>query len=153
MSFKIEQNSVLLKYNDIWNKTKKILNMKFYSTPIYDQKYIRIKVKNGVVNTIFWNDGTPNENVHYTFIAPISIDSVMRMDKKNYLQVYLKDMIRFWWFQCWIIALILIWLRFSMQKIFYWSNFPLTQEIFLVVYILRKGGRNLRSIFFISTDF
>ena len=45
MSFKIEQNSVLLKYNDIWNKTKKILNMKFYSTPIYDQKYIRIKVK------------------------------------------------------------------------------------------------------------
>ena len=95
MSFKIEQNSVLLKYNYIWNKTKKILNMKFYSTPIYDQKYIRIKVKNGVVNTIFWNDGTPNENVHYTFIAPISIDSVMRMDKKNYPQVYLKDMIRF----------------------------------------------------------
>ena len=69
--------------------------MKFYSTPIYDQKYIRIKVKNGVVNTIFWNDGTPNENVHYTFIAPIRIDSVMRMDKKNYPQVYLKDMIRF----------------------------------------------------------
>ena len=45
MYFKIEQNSVLLKYNDIWNKTKKILSMKFYSTPIYDQKYIRIKVK------------------------------------------------------------------------------------------------------------
>ena len=28
--------------------------------------------------------------MHYTYIACITIDSVMRMDKKNYLQVYLE---------------------------------------------------------------
>ena len=29
--------------------------------------------------------------MHYTCIACITIDSVMRMDKKNYLQVYLDE--------------------------------------------------------------
>ena len=33
----------------------------------------------------------PNENVHYTCIAWIKIDSVMKIDKKNNLQVYLED--------------------------------------------------------------
>ena len=32
----------------------------------------------------------PKENMHYTYIASITIDSVMRMDKKHYLQVYLE---------------------------------------------------------------
>ena len=32
----------------------------------------------------------PKENKHYTCIACITIDSVMRMDKKNYPQVYLE---------------------------------------------------------------
>ena len=33
----------------------------------------------------------PKENKHYTCIACITIDSVMRMDKKNYPQVYLEE--------------------------------------------------------------
>ena len=33
----------------------------------------------------------PKENEHYTCIACITIDSVMRMEKKNYLQVYLEE--------------------------------------------------------------
>ena len=32
----------------------------------------------------------PKENMHYTYIACITIDSVMRMDKKSHLQVYLE---------------------------------------------------------------
>ena len=36
MSFKIEDESVYLKYIEIWNKIKKSLNSKFYSQPIYD---------------------------------------------------------------------------------------------------------------------
>ena len=31
------------------------------------------------------------ENKHYTCIAVITIDSVMRMDKKNYPEVYLEE--------------------------------------------------------------
>ena len=33
----------------------------------------------------------PKENIHYTCIACITIDSVMKMDKKNYPQVYLEE--------------------------------------------------------------
>ena len=62
--------------------------------PIYDEKYIKFKVKkfNGVVNTVFWNDIVLKEGVHYTCIACISIDSVIKKKKKkNYLQVYLDE--------------------------------------------------------------
>ena len=36
----------------IWNKIKKTLNMKFHSNPVYDEKYIKAKVReyNGVIN-------------------------------------------------------------------------------------------------------
>ena len=33
----------------------------------------------------------PKENMHYACIACITIDSVMRMEKKNYPQVYLEE--------------------------------------------------------------
>ena len=36
-------------------------------------------------------DKIPKENEHYTCIACITIDSVMRMEKKNYLQVYFEE--------------------------------------------------------------
>ena len=39
----------------------------------------------------FLGDEVPKENEHYTCIACITIDSVMRMGKKNYKQVYLEE--------------------------------------------------------------
>ena len=40
MSFKTEDGSVsFLKYNEIWSSIKKILNIIFYSHPIYNEKY------------------------------------------------------------------------------------------------------------------
>ena len=33
----------------------------------------------------------PKENEHYTCIACITVDSVMRMEKENYPQVYLEE--------------------------------------------------------------
>ena len=33
----------------------------------------------------------PKENMHYTCIACISINSVIKMEKKNYPQVYLEE--------------------------------------------------------------
>ena len=62
--------------------------------PVYDEKYIKAKVRefNGVIKTNFLGDETPKKkNVHYTCIACITIDSVMRMEKKNYPQVYLEE--------------------------------------------------------------
>ena len=71
MSFMIEDDSVLVKYNEIWNKIKKTLNIKFHSIPVYDEKYIKAKVTefHGVVNIKFWGDIVPKEGVHHTCVA------------------------------------------------------------------------------------
>ena len=45
MSFLIKEDDVLDKNNEIWNKIKKILNIKFHSKPVYDEKYIKAKIR------------------------------------------------------------------------------------------------------------
>ena len=54
-------------------------------------KKAKVREFNGVIKTNFLGDEVPKENEHYTCIACITIDSVMRMEKKNYPQVYLKE--------------------------------------------------------------
>ena len=85
MSFVIKDDDVLDKYNEIWDKIKETLSIKFHSMPVYDEKYIKAKVRefNGVIKTNFLGDEIPKENVHYACIACITIDSVMRMKKKE----------------------------------------------------------------------
>ena len=70
MSFKIEDEDLYLKYSEIWNKMKKLLGIKFHSKPIYDDKYIKTKVKtfNSMINTLFSGDEIPKERNHYTCI-------------------------------------------------------------------------------------
>ena len=41
--------------------------------------------------TSFLGNSMSKENMHYTCIACITIDSAMRKDKKNYPQVYLEE--------------------------------------------------------------
>ena len=57
----IENDSLLVKYNEIWNKIKKTLNIKFHSIPVYNEKYVYIKTNvkqfNSVVNTILGGGG------------------------------------------------------------------------------------------------
>ena len=83
MSLKIEDDSLLVKYNKIRNKIKKILTIKFHSQPVYDEKQIKTKVKtfNGVGNIVFSNDKILKESIHHICLAAISIDSVMKIDK------------------------------------------------------------------------
>ena len=80
----IEGDSVLVKYNDSWNKIKKTLNIKLHSMPVYDEKYIKARVKefNGVVNTNCCCDKVPKEGVHHICIACINIDFVIKMEKR-----------------------------------------------------------------------
>ena len=93
MSFMVKDDNVLDKYNKIWSKIKEKLNIKFHSMPVYDETYIKAKVRefDGKIKTNFLGNEVPKENMHYTCIACITIDSVMRMDKKNYPQVYLEE--------------------------------------------------------------
>ena len=93
MSLVIKDDDVLDKCNEIWDKIKETLSIKFHSIPVYDEQYIKAKVRefNGVINTNFLSDEVPKENKHYTCIACITIDSVMRVENKNYPQVYLEE--------------------------------------------------------------
>ena len=45
----------------------------------------------GVIKTNFLGDEISKEIMHYTCIACITIDSVKRMEKKDYPQVYLEE--------------------------------------------------------------
>ena len=52
---------------------------------VCDEKYIKAKVRefNGVIKTNFLSDEIPKENVPYPCIASITIDSVVKMVKKE----------------------------------------------------------------------
>ena len=51
----------------------------------------KVREFDGVIKTNFLGNDIPKENMHYTCIACITIDSVMRIDKKNHPQVYLEE--------------------------------------------------------------
>ena len=48
---------------EIWNKIKKSLNARFHCQPIYDDKYIKTKVKtfSSMINTLFSGNEIPRE--------------------------------------------------------------------------------------------
>ena len=93
ISFMVKDEDVLGKYNETWDKIKNKLNIELHSKPVYEETYVKAKVRefNGVIKTNFLGGEMPKENMHYTCIACITIDSVMRMEKKNYPQIYLEE--------------------------------------------------------------
>ena len=93
MSFMVKNDNVLDEYNEIWDKIREKLDIKFHNMPVYDDKYIKAKVRefDGVIKTNFLGDKVLKEDKYYTCIACITIYSVMRMEKKNYPQVYLEE--------------------------------------------------------------
>ena len=44
-----------------------------------------------MIKTDFSDDKIPEGNTYYTWIACLTIDSVVRMEKKNYPEVYLEE--------------------------------------------------------------
>ena len=90
MSFLIKNSEVWEKYEEIWNVIKNKINIKFHSQPVYENKYLKTKVRefDGSIKTKFLGNNLLKENTSYTCIACITIDFVMKMCKKNYPQVY-----------------------------------------------------------------
>ena len=93
MSLLIKNSEVWEKYEDIWDVIKNKLNIKFLSEPFYESKYLKTKVRefDGSIKTNSLGNGLPKENTYYTCIACITLDSVLKMNKKNYPQVYLEE--------------------------------------------------------------
>ena len=89
----IKDDKVCKKYSKIWYVIKDKLGIKFHSKPVCEQKYLKAKLRefDGVIKTNFLGNDVPKENMHYTCIACITIDSVLTIDKKNNPQVYLEE--------------------------------------------------------------
>ena len=88
MSFKVDDNKLLKKYNRIWRIISNLLNIEFDSEPVYDEndKYIKTKIKmyEYRVNTNFQGKNVPKENASYNCLSLIVLDSVIKVSKKYY---------------------------------------------------------------------
>ena len=93
ISFLIKNSELWEKYEDIWDVIKNKLGIKFHNEPIYENKYLKAKVRefNGNIKTNFLGNNAPKENTYFTCIACITVDSVLKINKKNYPQVHLKE--------------------------------------------------------------
>ena len=63
MSFLIKDDEVWEKYEQIWDVIKNKLGIKFYSEAIYEQKYLKAKVRefDGVIKTNFLGNDMPKK--------------------------------------------------------------------------------------------
>lgn len=61
MTFMLEEKhkNILEKYKNIWDKIKDLIKKDFDSEPIYDNKYLKIKMKPhmGKIKTYLFDDG------------------------------------------------------------------------------------------------
>ena len=85
VSFLIKGDEVWYKCDKIWDVVKNKLGINFHSKPVYDYRYSKAKLRefDGVIKTNYLVNDVPKENMHYTYIACITIDSVLKIDKKK----------------------------------------------------------------------
>ena len=93
MSFRIDDEKLLEKYKAIWTKIEDLKNIKLNALPVYDDKYIKAKIRTfgDKVYTNFRGLDVPEDDKECESFTVISIDSLLVYDKKYYLQVYLDN--------------------------------------------------------------
>ena len=82
----IKDNDILKKYHEIWDKVSNIIIEGFDSDLIYNDKYLKTKIKSyeEKVNTNFHKDKVPIEGSHCISLSMVLIDSVLKMGKNYY---------------------------------------------------------------------
>ena len=63
MPFMVKDDDVLDKYHKLWDKIKEKLNIQFHNMPVYDETYIKAKVRqfDGVIKTNFLGNKIPKK--------------------------------------------------------------------------------------------
>ena len=66
MSFLIKDDEVWDKYDKIWDAIKDKLVINFHSEPVYEYKYLNVKVRgfDGVIKTNFLGNNIRKDNMH-----------------------------------------------------------------------------------------
>ena len=93
ISFLIKDDELFEKYNEIWGKVKNSLKKEFDSEQVYNEKYLKTKIKshNGKINTNFHNNKIPKEGSQFIFLSVILIDFVFWTGKNYYPQVFSEE--------------------------------------------------------------
>ena len=97
MSFLANDKEFLKDYTKVWEKIRGLIGKTFDSESVYGDKYIKtnIKLYNNDIRTNFHGEGNsrkvPKENCSYKCLSLISLDSVIKMGKKYYLQTLLEE--------------------------------------------------------------
>ena len=93
MSFLIKDDELLEKYNEIWEKVKNSIRKEFDSEPVYNEKYLKAKIKsyNGKINTNSHNNKITKEGSQFICLSVILIDSVFRAGENYYPQLLLEE--------------------------------------------------------------
>ena len=78
--FLIKDDELLEKYNEIWEKVKNSLKKEFDSEPVYNEKYLKAKIKssNRKITTNFHDNKIPKERSQFICLSVILNDSVFR---------------------------------------------------------------------------
>ena len=76
MSFFIKDDELLEKYNEIWEKVKNSIKEEFDSKPVYNEKYLKAKIKScsGKINTNFHNNKIPREGSQFVCLFICNFD-------------------------------------------------------------------------------
>ena len=90
MFFCTEDEKLLEKYEIIWTKIENLKNTKLNALPVYDDGYIKNKIRTygDTVYTNFLGVNAPEDDIECESSTVISIDSLLFI-KKNIIQVYL----------------------------------------------------------------
>ena len=92
-SFRIDDEKLLEKYKTVWTKIEDLKNIILNSLPVYDDRYIKTKIRtlDDRVCTNFRGLKVLEDDKEWQSFCVISIDSLLVYDKKYYLQVYLDN--------------------------------------------------------------
>ena len=95
MNLLVNDKKFLKKYNPMWDKIINLLKTEFDSEPVYDNKYIKTKIKicNNRINTNFQGNKIPKNNEYCTCLSVILLDSAIKIDNDYYSQIFLKECI------------------------------------------------------------
>ena len=78
MNLLVNDKKILGKYSEIWNKIKRLIKKEFNSEPVYNDQYIktRIKIYIDKVYTNFQHNKISKDNEYCTCLSKILLDSI-----------------------------------------------------------------------------
>ena len=92
MYFMIEDDELLEKYNNIWDKFSTDIKKSFDSKFVYNKEFLKIKIKFYCDEvTDLYDKKIPKVDSNHTCLAVIRLDSALKKDENYYPLVFLKE--------------------------------------------------------------